>query len=788
VATLEEEQLNANLDILLQIRLADIDDPVQRREFEKSIDGIRAEYKEAAEKGKTSKYHKEVAESIANCVPELLKGALAAAAAFENGDFISGSAALLDMCTSLIPVFTSVLSAAGPYGAIAGAIFSVVGQILSLFMPKQPSLKDEIKKMLDHLQSEKQIQDITAFGHSVSSYTNSLTKICRGDHRMTQPLSLAGTVSLTPGSKSITGTGTAFTRSTGVGEWLMFDSDTSIKVYKIEEIVSDTGLTLATAYAGAPAAASTLKQSRRTTVKRSIAEILEMPLETNAQATDFRVEMTGLQLGLMAGQAKLNVPVFANWQVAGYLEREENQGKDGWPEVLGVWCRAYTDLLSANMMLNCLADPKTLDRRLAETQAALMLAQETNEQGRLAKETREACHTALINLKALAGQLRESWESDNKEMLKIVRAITPAAKERGIYAHLGSWQGSYVLYVARGTGSAVSLPWDYKKNTAWLRSISIYTSKAQKDSFVPKYELLTSNDYTHGYEIWRHTLDSVTGELSAGTLVVRPRASANEEFVDVSAGVYNEGSIGYDESTHPVSLAVIAIRRKDGKWDYINQYTIDKNLASTRVNWEPPLAGVKDIRSLYLPPTTLPDDPDADAMKDSAAKPPGPILLSQKSPVMYGGIRDANQLYVVAWNAWAKVNGPEKWTSYNGIEIDPYYVWVFGKNGIACATHASMIKCRQGKTSRPSWILHDFDTKEFVTPPEVISLSPCVDGTLLVAIPGEIYTADYKIDRSKNRVLTSSWVRRGGNAKQVIKMPIPCWEALESLRENLQSE
>ena len=99
-----------------------------------------------------------------------------------------------------------------------------------------------------------------------------------------------------------------------------------------------------------------------------------------------------------------------------------------------------------------------------------------------------------------------------------------------------------------------------------------------------------------------------------------------------------------------------------------------------------------------------------------------------------------------------------------------------------------MIKCRQGKIKAPSWIYHDFDKQEFKTSPEVRCLYPCVDGTLLVGTRDEIYTADYKIDRSKTRILTSSWVKRGGKAKQVIKMPIPCWPLLESLKANLQSD
>ena len=143
-------------------------------------------------------------------------------------------------------------------------------------------------------------------------------------------------------------------------------------------------------------------------------------------------------------------------------------------------------------------------------------------------------------------------------------------------------------------------------------------------------------------------------------------------------------------------------------------------------------------------------------------------------------------MHVLAWNSSATVEGPENWKGYNGIEADPYYVWVFGKGGIACATHASMIKARQGKIKRPSWVYHDFD-KQFGAP-EVISLCPSADGTLVVCMLNEIHTADYKIDQKTNRVVTSSWVKRGGNGKQVIKMPIPCWSVLESLKANLQTD
>jgi hypothetical protein len=503
-----------------------------------------------------------------------------------------------------------------------------------------------------------------------------------------------------------------------------------------------------------------------------------MPLQTEDDADTFVQEVKALESGLRDEKGKLNSPVFANWQASAYLERKENQKKEGWPEVLGIWCQTYTDLLSANMMLSCLADPKTLARRIRETQV-------TNDQSPLITEVRTKCHSALNKLKGTLDSLRESWEADYNEMLKVANKITPAARERGLYAHLGYRRGGVVLHVVPGTGKSELLNWDYKSNTAWLKSFSIHLPKSQQDSFTPKYELLACEGDGSPNRIGRHTLDSITGHLSDGTPVIDPRYNGGERFLDVSAMAINEGQIGIDFSSHPLTLVSLAIE-DNGPNYYVNLYTLDKDNKSTRVNWQPGIAGTRDIRDLYLPPTTLPDDPDADALADPNATLPGPQLVSGKTNVIYGGVRNANHLWVLAWNSWATVEGPQKWSNYNGIEVDPYYVWLFGKGGIACATHASMIKCRQGKIKAPTWIYHDFD-KQFTTP-EVRSLYPCADGTLFVAMQDRIYTADYKIDRSKGRVLTSSWVERGGNAKQVIKMAIPCWALLESLKMNLQSD
>jgi hypothetical protein len=778
--TPEEVQVNANIDLLLSLELVRLNgDAAAKQNLQDSIEKIRNEYQTAIEKGKTSKYYKDVGESIAKCLPSVVKGTLTAIDAFKKGDYISGSAALMDICASIIPVFASVLAAGGPAGALVGALFSVVGQILSYFAPKQPSLEDKIQKMLDHMQSESEIQSSGAFAHSVASYTTTLRRKSAGVHTMSKPTALAGTVALVAGSKAVTGTGTSFGHA-GVGQWLTFDRDESGTAYQIAGIANDTSLTLSTAYTGAALTSSPAQLRSREVVLKGIADILAMPLEDEDDADNFIVAMQELKWGLETNQAKLDTPVFENWKVAAYLSRPENQRKEGWPEVLGVWCQTYVDLLTANMMLTCLADPKTVD-------ALLIATQDANTKSRLPTEARHKCHNALLNLKALMSGLHDAWTSDNAETLKVVRSITPAAKERGLYAHVGTFASGYVLYVARGNGSASELGWDYKKNTAWLSSISIHLPRSERDSFTPTYELLAGghpNKIDDANQVARHSLNSVTGSLSDGTTVIEARSSRGERFSDATGMAFNDGTIGFDQSTHPLTLVSIAIEDKDPAC-YLNYYTVDKDGKSTRVDTEPRLGGMKTVRSLYLPATTLSDDPDADALADPNASPPGPPLLAQNAHVVYGGVLDRNVVHVVAWNSWAAVDGPEHWDSYDGIEVDPYYLWVFGKGGIACASHASMLKCRQGKIARPRWIYHDFD-KQF-NAPEVATLSPCVDNTLLVSMLNDIYSADYVIDRGKNRIVTGSWVARGGVARQVVKMPIPCWPTLESLRAHLES-
>src|SRR5262245_3410583 len=78
---------------------------------------------------------------------------------------------------------------------------------------------------------------------------------------------------------------------------------------------------------------------------------------------------------------------------------------------------------------------------------------------------------------------------------------------------------------------------------------------------------------------------------------------------------------------------------------------------------------------------------------------------------------------------------------YRGVAVDPYFLWMYGDHGFACAAHASVMSSVNKKRSMPRWL----------GPPDknivpVLDLSSCEDGTLLVCTPDRLANAVYRVD------------------------------------------
>lgn len=99
---------------------------------------------------------------------------MTAEAAFKRGDNLAAAAAVMDICSSGIPVITSLLAAAGPEGMLVGALFSVIGQLLAFFAPQQPSLEAKIQKTFDNFEAAQHLEKIKGVGLDIAGYTTRL--------------------------------------------------------------------------------------------------------------------------------------------------------------------------------------------------------------------------------------------------------------------------------------------------------------------------------------------------------------------------------------------------------------------------------------------------------------------------------------------------------------------------------------------------------------------------------------------------------------------------------------
>ena len=100
-----------------------------------------------AKEDQRRKEFEKTTETLAKVLPNITKGVLTAITSFQKDDPISGSAAIMDICASLAPLLAGVSAAGGPPGMLVGAIFAMVGQILSFFAPKSESLTSQIETL-----------------------------------------------------------------------------------------------------------------------------------------------------------------------------------------------------------------------------------------------------------------------------------------------------------------------------------------------------------------------------------------------------------------------------------------------------------------------------------------------------------------------------------------------------------------------------------------------------------------------------------------------------------------
>jgi|GEM_PF-2508272 hypothetical protein len=720
--TPEEQLIQDNIKLLQSMQFEGMTTDARQNMIE-SINDINEDYATARaiadNKDLTDaqrKYGTDLGNAIAKSLPGVVSGALRAEEAFAKGDNRTGAAAVMDICASLIPVLASIAGATGPEGAIVGALFSAVGQILAFFAPKPPSLESKIKKMLDGLAAEKVLEEMEAVETSIDAYTKSL-------------------------------------RSAG----------------------------------------------------KDLRPLLKLPVATQVDLDTFQERISALNLGLADGQRALEAPVFASWKVGAWLLLPEHHEIEKWPEVLGHWLQAYSNLTTANIMLKCLVNHKELVKgKLYETREEL---DAKDDPGHPLGRSRSQAHQKVIHLEALADANMKHQAIWSLEAQKILEALRANAKARGLFVILGEDQ---YVYAATGRSQLAeagwkSLPMGYGGRG---RRISITVPKGQVNSLTPLYNYFfceqwiqtpTAGDVQHGM-IKQVSMESFDGAMIWDKKPTDVWALPKESGTSYLYGTEDNGATG---NLHMLEVDEAGNKVKEGGWNH-------------EIKADP-----VGVRAVTHPAATLVDDPDGHEMP--------PNLLGGRDHVdsiVYAAFRSSSDIWVSQSGTTHYVPAP--WGTYTGIDIDPYYLWVFRAQGFACATHASVLSCIQGKRAVPRWMEHSpngllgdqnnhdgnfwlVDGQETKPAPPLLGLtafSPCSDRTLFANIYTRsstwnrhdfgyhpvwvaddrpaTYTADYGIDVKAGRIDVGSWSKCGAIGAQVQKMPIPCWSLFESLTLDLQ--
>lgn len=732
--TAEEKRVQEELDLLLTYQMEGMSDD-DREAWREYMGLIKDEYKAAAKEArnkelddKQQKYYDDLKNSIAKSLPSITKGAFDAAVAFKKGDNLAGTAALMDICAAIIPVFTSLAAAGGPEGALVGALFSAVGQILAYFAPKAPSIEQKIKELFDKADAKQNLVKIEAVETSIRRYAGAI-------------------------------------------------KDGSIALHRA----------------------------------------LSLKITDVKSASLFLERAKAFQEIIKRGEQKMDAPEFASWEVAAWLSLEDNHENKMWPEIMGHWCLAYANLVHSNLILKCLVNKK----RVQELQADFA---EDNPAGPLAgfPETRHDIWKKLGSLLGMVDSLLSDWKNWSETALGILRETDGNARDRGLYVHAGWHRNGYpYLYAATGragfrNGWSPITSGTYWLGDGYLNDFSIIAPKKSPEPLNPQYRLFLPRSHDE--------------RLYHATIMADPPAQVRQNEQEVRTGIFSSAWALPNLAAAPTQAGSdpepchVYVGKNDGAAGELLMFQLDGKNAVTDSGWRVPAkARVTSVRAVTHPPAALPDDPDRDGL------PAGSELLGgtdHAQSIQYAGLQGSPDIMVVVQGRAHHVTSP--WSDYRGIAVDDYYLWVFGPTAFACASHASIIKCVNGKTATPRWVGHAPSIVGDLTHPTgnmrwwdlngnssqsypavqgVISVSPCQDGTVTVCAFTRAYdhdmarsqlvwkgtdtlglfTADCKVDIGSASITIGSWRRSEVAAGfSVQKMPIPCWSLIQSLKADLR--
>ena len=387
------------------------------------------------------------------------------------------------------------------------------------------------------------------------------------------------------------------------------------------------------------------------------------------------------KVNLVEGNIVTTIRKVRNW-----LLEAGNQDLDGWPEILNLHCEVYMHLMLAVTKQNLYAhDTKRIKKYVGDP---------TPDP---AKSQKWAKLQRRVKVKF------ENLQVNNTQTAGFLKKVVPVARKRGVF----------VIAYSGGNVHVASGPKAFQEN----RFGKTLFGHCRKMSITRPREGV--NSPSAQYDIW--VLDSGSGKYSYYSRLDTKKLALTFDAYYVGPENSTVGKLFLD--WWPVSgggnTFTVYGARDYKQGGAVEAYTWNKDAPKKfdRINWRP-VTGPKMVQiRIAMPLAILPDDPDKDEMPED---------LLKNDSIIYGTLEGSKDIFVFQGNMQADVRIPM--SSYSGIAVDRYFLWMYGKDGFACATHASVMSCINKKRSMPNWL----------GPPanniaRVRDLSSCEDGTLLVS-------------------------------------------------------
>jgi hypothetical protein len=144
--------------------------PLDQQAFQQSLlDELEARLNKKDPSKEAREATKRQLDALAKGIPAFANAMRDAVQGFSSGNALVGSAAVVDLCGTLVATVSAMSASAGPPGAVVAALLSVVSMVIKAFQPPQESLLTQLNNAMRGLESERKLQGLGTAQSSLTS-------------------------------------------------------------------------------------------------------------------------------------------------------------------------------------------------------------------------------------------------------------------------------------------------------------------------------------------------------------------------------------------------------------------------------------------------------------------------------------------------------------------------------------------------------------------------------------------------------------------------------------------